>query len=107
MLMPEQMRAGRGGVLAHQMAARLEQAAALDRKQGGAADRQLAAELLGGQPGIWGGHGQQELPREWQRERLPRELGREVNTRTTHGWMTGYRVLPTTCSARYRWFSDP
>ncbi len=70
--MPEQMRARRGGVLGHQMATRLEQAAALDRKQRGAADRQLAAELLGGQPGIGGGHGQQGLPGRWQRGRLPR-----------------------------------
>ena len=39
------------------MAASLEQAAALDRKQRGAADRQLGAELLGGEPGVRGGHG--------------------------------------------------
>jgi len=36
------------------MAAGLEQAAALDRKQRGAADRQLGAELLGGEPGVEG-----------------------------------------------------
>lgn len=88
------------------MAAGLEKATALDRKQRGAADRQLAADLLGGQPGIGGGHGQQGLPGMWQRGRLPRELGREAYTRTTHGWMTGYRALPTTCRARYRWLSD-
>lgn len=39
------------------MTAGLEQAAALDRKQRGAADRQLGAELLGGEPGVRGGHG--------------------------------------------------
>ena len=39
------------------MAAGLEQAAALDRKQRGAADRQLGAELLGREPGVRGGHG--------------------------------------------------
>jgi hypothetical protein len=54
---PEQMRAAAARVLGHQMAAGLEQAAALDRKQRGAADRQLGAELLGGEPGVRGGHG--------------------------------------------------
>lgn len=39
------------------MATGLEQAAALDRKQLRAADRQPGAELLGGQPGVGGGHG--------------------------------------------------
>ena len=39
--MPEQVRAAAAGVLGHQMAAGLEQTAALDRKQRGAADRQL------------------------------------------------------------------
>ena len=89
------------------MAAGLEQAVALDREQRGAADRQLAAELLGGQPGIGGRHWQQGLPGRWQRERLPRELGREAYTRATHGWITGYRALPMTSDASHRWFSDP
>lgn len=57
MQVPEQVIAAAGGVLGHQMAASLEQAAALDRKQRGAADRQLGAELLGGEPGVRGGHG--------------------------------------------------
>jgi hypothetical protein len=48
---------GATGDLGHPMTAGLEQAAALDRKQRGAADRQLGAELLGGEPGIRGGHG--------------------------------------------------
>jgi len=48
---------GSRGSWAHQMAAGLKQAAALDRKQRGAADRQLGAELLGGEPGGRGGHG--------------------------------------------------
>ena len=55
--MPEQVRAAAAGVLRHQMTAGLEQAAALDRKQRGAADRQLGAELLGREPGVRGGHG--------------------------------------------------
>lgn len=55
--MPEQVRAAAAGVLGNQMAAGLEQAAAFDRKQRGAADRQLGAELLSGEPGIRGGHG--------------------------------------------------
>lgn len=50
--MPEQVGAWRCRVLRHQMAAGLEQAAALDRKQRGAADRQLGAELLGCKPGV-------------------------------------------------------
>jgi len=54
---PEQVRAATARVLGHQMAAGLEQATALDRKQRGAADRQLGAELLGGEPGIRGGDG--------------------------------------------------
>ncbi len=58
--MPEQMRARRGGVLGHVMAARLEQAAALDRKQRRATDGQPGAELLRGQPGVGGGHGQRD-----------------------------------------------
>ena len=53
----EQVRAATAGVLGHQMAASLEQAAALYRKQRGAADRQLGAELLGREPGVRGGHG--------------------------------------------------
>ena len=57
MQVPEQVRAAAAGVLRHQMAAGLEQAAALDRKQRRAADRQLGAELLGGEPGVRGGHG--------------------------------------------------
>ena len=57
MQVPEQVRAAAAGVLGHQMAAGLEQAAALDRKQRGAADRQLGAELLGGEPGVGVGHG--------------------------------------------------
>ena len=55
--MPEQVRAVAARVLGHQMAAGLEQAAALDRKQRGAADRQLGAELLSREPGVRGGHG--------------------------------------------------
>ena len=47
----EQVRAATAWVLGHQMAAGIDQAAALDRKQGGAADRQLGAELLGREPG--------------------------------------------------------
>jgi len=39
------------------MAAWLEQAAALDRKQRGAADRQLGAELLSREPGVGVGDG--------------------------------------------------
>lgn len=57
MQVPEQVRAAAAGVLGHQMAAGLEQAAALDRKQRGTADRQLGAELLGREPGVRGGHG--------------------------------------------------
>ena len=57
MQVPEQVGAAPAGVLGHQMAAGLEQAAALDRKQRGAADRQLGAELLGREPGVRGGHG--------------------------------------------------
>ena len=57
MQVPEQVRAAGARVLGHQMAAGLEQAAAFDRKQRGAADRQLGAELLGGEPGVRGGHG--------------------------------------------------
>ena len=57
MQVPEQVRAAAARVLRNQMAAGLEQAAALDRKQRGAADRQLGAELLGGEPGVRGGHG--------------------------------------------------
>jgi hypothetical protein len=54
---PEQVRAGAARVLGHQMAAGLEQAAALDRKQRVAADRQLGAELLEREPGVRGGRG--------------------------------------------------
>ena len=53
----EQVRAATAGVLGHQMAAGLEQAPALNRKERGAADRQLGAELLGREPGVRGGHG--------------------------------------------------
>ena len=45
------------GFLGTQVAAVLEQAAALDRKQRRAADHQLGAELLGREPGVRGGHG--------------------------------------------------
>ena len=51
------MRAAAAGVLGHQMTAGLEQAAAFVRKQRGAADRQLGAELLSGEPGVRRGHG--------------------------------------------------
>jgi len=48
----EQVRAAAAGILGHQMATGLEQAAAFDRKQRGAADRQLGAEFLGREPGV-------------------------------------------------------
>jgi len=55
------------------MAPGLEQAAALDRKQRGAADRQLGAELLGLEPGVRGGHGSRGCRGgRGQRGRLPR-----------------------------------
>ena len=57
MQMPEQVGAAAAGILGHQMAAGLEQTAALDRKQRGTADRELGAELLSGEPGVRGGHG--------------------------------------------------
>ena len=51
MPMSKQMRTAGGGVLRHQMATDLEQAAPAQGKQRGAADRQVVAELLGGAPG--------------------------------------------------------
>ena len=51
MPMSKQMRTAGGGVLRHQMATDLEQAAPAQGKQRGAANRQLGAELLGGEPG--------------------------------------------------------
>ena len=60
MQVPKQVRAAAARVLGHQMAASLEQAAALDRKQRGAAYRQLGAELLSGEPGGRGVSGDSE-----------------------------------------------
>jgi len=50
---PEQVGAGGGGVFGYEMAAFFEQAAALDRKQGGAADGQVRAELRGREPEVF------------------------------------------------------
>jgi hypothetical protein len=97
------MRAAAAGVLGHQMTAGLEQAAAFVRKQRGAADRQLGAELLSGEPGVRrvmaagaAGVG--------QRGRLPR--GRPIPVRSMEG-LWGKQALPMTCSAGYRWLSGP
>ena len=61
-LVPEQIGAAAAGILGQQMPAGLEQATALNRKQRGAADRQLGTELLSGEQGIRGGTWQQGLP---------------------------------------------
>lgn len=50
---PEQVGAAGGGVLGHQMATVLEQAALAEGKERRAADRKLVAELLRGVPGGW------------------------------------------------------
>ena len=87
MQVPEQVRAAAAGILRNQMAAGLEQAAALDRKQRRAADRQLDAELISLEPGVRGGHGSRGLPGWGQRGRLPRVEG--AFTRANHGGAVG------------------
>ena len=87
MQVPEQVGAAAARVLGHQMTAWLEQAAAFDRKQRRAADHQLGAELLGGEPGVRGGHGSRGCRGGGQRGRLPRV--EEAFTRANHGGAVG------------------
>jgi hypothetical protein len=68
--------AAAAGVLGHHMAAILEQALTAELEQGGAADREAAADLLSREPErIVHGGSMVGLGCLGQRERLPRERG--------------------------------
>ena len=81
---PEQLRAAATGILGHEMTDGLEQDVALDRRQRGAADRQLGEELLCGEPGVRGRHRSRGCPCGVSGGGYPRG---QTYTHTITGWL--------------------